>query len=117
MGVANRSCGGAGRPAGRSSGGRSETFDCPFGGLTGFALGEGGIPRVRRGARGLLLFRDPGTGGLRSGAGDDIVRLLCPCRGKLESFGAATAVDCCPFHLVENQHDGRYIVRRTAAEG
>lgn len=42
-------------------------------GLTGFTLGEGGMPRVRRGALGAPLLRAPGTGGLNIGAGDDIL--------------------------------------------
>lgn len=46
------------------------------GGLTGFILGEGGIPRVRRGVRGPLPLRPPGTGGLRRGAGDDMLVLM-----------------------------------------
>lgn len=47
-----------------------------FGGLTGFMFGDGGIPRVRRGVRGPLLLRPPGTGGLSRGAGDDILLQL-----------------------------------------
>jgi hypothetical protein len=46
-----------------------------LGGLTGFVLGDGGMPSVRRGARGPLLLRAPGTGGLSRGAGDDILLL------------------------------------------
>ncbi len=40
---------------------------------TGRAFGEGGIPSVRRGVRLPLWLRPPGTGGRRSGTGDDIV--------------------------------------------
>lgn len=46
-----------------------------LGGLTGFMLGEGGIPSVRRGVRAPLPLRPPGTGGLRRGAGDDMLVL------------------------------------------
>lgn len=46
-----------------------------LGGLTGFMLGEGGIPRVRRGVRAPLPLRPPGTGGRRRGAGDDMLAL------------------------------------------
>lgn len=48
----------------------------PSDGLTGFILGEGGIPSVSLGVREPLLFRAPGTGGRRRGAGEDMVLLL-----------------------------------------
>lgn len=89
MGVASLSCGGAGRPAGRCSLGPSRTVVL-VSGLTGLTLGEGGIPSVNRGVREPLL-RLPGTGGLRRGAGDDIVRLFCPSQGRNSSFGSARA--------------------------
>lgn len=34
------------------------------------------MPRVRRGVRGPLLLRAPGTGGLSRGAGDDMLALV-----------------------------------------
>jgi hypothetical protein len=49
------------------------TVDSPFVESTGFMLGEGGIPKVSFGVREPLLLREPGTGGLRSGAGDDMM--------------------------------------------
>lgn len=48
----------------------SETLD---GGLTGRALGEGGIARPRRGVLVPLLLRLPGIGGRSRGAGDDML--------------------------------------------
>jgi hypothetical protein len=72
IGVAKRSWGGAGRLAGRIRG-ILGTVDSPFVESTGFMLGEGGIPKVSFGVREPLLLREPGTGGLRSGAGDDMM--------------------------------------------
>ena len=59
--------------------------------LTGLALGDGGMPKVSLGARGLLvLLRLPGTGGRRSGTeGDDMARLFCLSPGKNNSLGSA----------------------------
>jgi hypothetical protein len=45
--------------------------------LTGRAEGDGGMPKVSLGVRVPLLLRPPGTGGRRSGTGDDIVVLMC----------------------------------------
>lgn len=47
--------------------------------LTGRAEGDGGMPKVSLGVRVPLLLRPPGTGGRRSGTGDDIVVLMCGC--------------------------------------
>jgi hypothetical protein len=73
MGVANLSCGGVGRDAGRCNWGISGTgagaFSFPF---TGLMFGDGGIARPSRGVRAPLLLRPPGTGGRSSGAGDDM---------------------------------------------
>lgn len=73
IGVAKRSCGGAGREEGRcicASGGRLGTELL----VTGFWEGDGGIASPSRGVRGppLLRPRPPGTGGLRRGAGEDV---------------------------------------------
>lgn len=58
--------------------------------MTGLALGEGGMPNVSFGARGLpLLLRAPGTGGRRRGTGEDMARLFCLSPGKNNSFGSA----------------------------
>lgn len=90
MGVASLSWGGAGRLEGRCSLGSSDRAAFPSG-FTGLALGEGGIPSVRRGVRDPELLRARGTGGLSSGAGEDIVRLFCPSQGRNNSFGSARA--------------------------
>lgn len=56
----------------------------------GLMLGEGGMPRVSFGARGLpVLLRLPGTGGRRSGTGDDMAGLFCLSPGKNSSLGSA----------------------------
>lgn len=62
-GVATRSLGGTGRWSGGTS-------DVPF--ATGLALGEGGMASPRRGILPALLLREPGIGGRRRGAGDDM---------------------------------------------
>ena len=70
-GVASRSCGGAGREAGRWSGCNSGILLLP---TTGLWLGEGGIARPSLGVRAPPVLRfEPGMGGRRSGAGDDMV--------------------------------------------
>jgi hypothetical protein len=96
IGVASCSRGRAGRETGCGS--------CSFGAsfpaaamvvgpvpLTGLALGDGGMPKVSLGARGLpVLLRLPGTGGRRSGTeGVDIARLFCLSPGKNSSLGSA----------------------------
>lgn len=77
IGVANRNCGGVGRDDGRcivAKGGRAGREGGSALLLTGFWLGEGGIASPRRGVLGPPLLRfAPGTGGLRSGAGDGVV--------------------------------------------
>jgi hypothetical protein len=100
MGVASRSCGGAGRPDGRMSGGMSDRWvGLASEPLTGFMFGEGGMPRVRRGAREPLWLRAPGTGGLRSGAGDDMMGTK-PKSAELESLGFATLTGLFCFFLL-----------------
>lgn len=76
MGVASRSWGAAGRLDDGCGRGMSDMRGSSFVGLTGFMPGEGGMPRVSRGAREPLLLRAPGTGGLSRGAGDDILASL-----------------------------------------
>ena len=77
MGVANCSRGGAGRVEERPD---VETLSGASSGTllldeTGFWLGDGGIARPRRGVRGPEGVRRPGAiGGLRSGAGNEMVR-------------------------------------------
>lgn len=88
MGVARRSWGRAGRE-GCTGCGASVAGTALL--LTGLLLGEGGMPRVSFGARGLpLLLRLPGTGGRRSGTEDDMARLFCLSLGKNNSFGSAS---------------------------
>jgi hypothetical protein len=78
IGVASRSCGGVGRDDGRWVGGSgSGSGAFPNGLPTGLALGEPWISSVRRGVRVPLLLRlPPGTGGFKSGTGDDMVRAV-----------------------------------------
>ena len=75
LGVASRSCGGAGREEGLETGwrgGMSGTVALP---VTGFWLGDGGIASPRRGVLGPLLLRaPPGTGGRSRGTWEDIFR-------------------------------------------
>lgn len=93
MGVASCSRGRAGRETGCGS--CSCGASLPTAGtevpLTGLALGDGGIPKVSLGARGLLvLLRLPGTGGRRSGTEEvDMARLFCLSPGKNNSLGSA----------------------------
>lgn len=96
MGVARRSDGGAGRAAGCwvwgcgcESGCGASAAGAPLP-LTGLALGEGGMPRVSLGARGLpALLRLPGTGGRRRGTEEDMARLFCLSPGRNNSLGSA----------------------------
>lgn len=55
------------RPAGRAAAAPS----------TGLADGEGGMARPRRGVRAPPLEREPGIGGRRRGAGEDILGGCC----------------------------------------
>jgi hypothetical protein len=95
MGVASCRRGGAGRVVWRGCGcgcieGCEASAVAPLL-STGLALGEGGIPRVSLGARGLpALLRLPGTGGRRSGTEEeDMARLFCLSPGKNNSLGSA----------------------------
>lgn len=97
MGVARCSCGGAGRAAGCWGWGCDRGCESGCGAsaaaaaatplsLTGLPLGEGGMPRVSFGARGLpVLLRLPGTGGRRRGTEDDMARLFCLSPGRNNS--------------------------------
>jgi hypothetical protein len=72
MGVARDNFGGPFWPeAARLNRGISGTGSASL--VTGFWFGEGGIPSVRRGVRLPLWLRPPGTGGRRSGTGDDMM--------------------------------------------
>lgn len=66
MGVARRNCGRAGRDGCCRC--RAGNGEAP---LTGLALGDGGMERPSRGARD-ELWRPPGMGGRRRGAGEDM---------------------------------------------
>ena len=74
IGVARRSCGGAGREEGREGGcERGASSGTELVGATGFWLGEGGMARPRRGVRGPEPVRGtPGIGGRRRGTGEDM---------------------------------------------
>lgn len=100
MGVASRSCGGAGRFAGRGGwicGGAAWVAGTGLPLTSGRVLGDGGIPNVNLGLGALLLLRFlPGTGGRRRGTGaaaveEDILstRLFCLSPGKNNSLGSA----------------------------
>lgn len=101
IGVASRSCGGAGRFAGRGwiCGGAAWLAGTGLPLTRGRVLGDGGIPSVNLGFGALLLLRFlPGTGGRRRGTGaaaveEDILllstRLFCLSPGKNNSLGSA----------------------------
>lgn len=106
IGVASCNRGRAGREVGCGSCSFETSFPAAAMGagpvpLTGLALGDGGMPKVSLGARGLpVLLRLPGTGGRRSGTeGVDIARLFCLSPGKNSSLGSAK-VATVPLEMV-----------------
>lgn len=108
FGVASCNLGRAGRPELRAAGGCGDDVCRESAGVlrerversgmlfTGCALGDGGIARPSRGGR-PVVFREPGIGGRRSGAGLDMYgasRCGCGC-------GCGCGCCCCCWGLID----------------